>query len=190
MPLPAHGGGHPVSASNITGADIANAALGYQGAPYKWAGYLPSGWDCSGFVNYILGHHFGMVLPGGYHWTGRGHGPVASMYKVWTKASNVSAASPGDLCVWLTHIGIATSSTHYVSAYDTQLGTVVEPIQNGGPTGEPLSIRKINIVAASGGGGGGGSPAAGGCATGLLLMPALLVKGVWNAHRKPSGAGD
>ena len=48
-----------------SGQAIASDALRYKGAPYKWGGAMPSGWDCSGFVNYVIGHDLGMTIPGG-----------------------------------------------------------------------------------------------------------------------------
>lgn len=180
MPLPPHGGGHPVThpaASRVTGGDIATFALKYKGVPYVWGGYLPSGWDCSGFVNYVLGHHFGLKLPGGYTWSGKGHGPVASMYKVWGKAHNVSTAQAGDLCVWLTHIGIAVNSHQMISALDPAQGTQVTAIA--GPSGESLTVRRVNTVGAIGGGGGGSAASsATGCTTSLIFLPYLIAKGV------------
>jgi cell wall-associated NlpC family hydrolase len=161
-----------------TGNDIASAALRFKGTRYTWKGYLPStGWDCSGFVGYILGHDFGMTLPGGWRWSGRSHGPVAAMYKMWGNASTVSSASPGDLCCWVTHVGFAISQDQMISAYDTQLGTAVTAIQGAGPPGEPLSIRKINAVGASMPSGPLGQ-AAQGCTVGMILLPILIARGV------------
>jgi cell wall-associated NlpC family hydrolase len=160
-----------------TGSDIATEALKFKGTPYTWGGYLPNtGWDCSGFVNYILGHEFGMTLPGGFHYSGRAHGPVAAMYKVWSKAATVSQPSPGDLCCWVTHVGIAVNSKQMVSAYDTQLGTAITGFS--GPPGEPLSFRAINTVGASSPGSSGLPGAAQGCTVGLILMPILIARGV------------
>jgi len=34
----------------------------FLGTPYRYAGSTPSGFDCSGFVNYVM-KHFGMSLP-------------------------------------------------------------------------------------------------------------------------------
>lgn len=59
---PASGGATGRSAS---GQAIAADALRYKGAPYVWGGAKPSGWDCSGFVNYVIGHDLGMTIPGG-----------------------------------------------------------------------------------------------------------------------------
>lgn len=48
---------HAVVKKNIV-ADTWN----YVGTPYKWGGTTPSGFDCSGFVNYIFNKH-GAYLP-------------------------------------------------------------------------------------------------------------------------------
>ena len=172
-----------------TGADIANVALGYKGVAYTWGGYLPStGWDCSGAVGSWLGKEFGLTLPGGYKWTGHAHGPIASQYKIWSKASTVATAQAGDLCCWLTHVGIATGANQMISAYDTQLGTAITPI-TAGPTGEPLSIRRINTVGASNPPGVvSTSGLTSGCAATLLLMPYLIVKGVVTRGRRTGSA--
>ena len=171
--------------AQITGADIASEALKYQGAPYVWAGATPSGWDCSGFVGYVLGCKFGLKLPLGFTGSAacRTHGPPAAAYKTWSAAKTVTAAEPGDLCVWLTHIGIAIGGTQMISALNPSLGTVVSSIQGAGPPGEPLSIRAINTVAASTGSVSGGSSGAG-CTAAMILAPILIVKGVLLGHHR------
>jgi hypothetical protein len=137
---------------------------------------MPSGWDCSGFVNYVLGHTFGFKLPGGFVWSGRGHGPTAAMYKVWSKASNTSTPEAGTLCVWLTHIGIAINSHQMISALDPAMGTAITEIANSGPPGEKLTLRDINTVALSGA---GPLPQPGaGCTVGLIALPYYITKGV------------
>ena len=171
----------------VSGADIAAYARTFVGSPYVWAGWEPSGWDCSGFVGYVLGKHFGMKLPGGFVWSGKVHPPVAAMYKTWTKANTVSVAQAGDLCCWITHIGIAIDDNRMVSALGRQWGTIVSPIASSGPPGEPLSIRRINTLAA--GADVVTSPRAG-CTVGLIFLPYFIVKGVvlrvWNRGAEES----
>jgi cell wall-associated NlpC family hydrolase len=170
--FPGHGGHHALKAPP-TGAEIASFAKKYEGVPYVWGGYKPKpGWDCSGFVSYVLGHHFGMALPAGMRYTGRGHGPVAAQYKVWQKATTVGRAEPGDLCCWLTHVGIALGPEHMISAVDQALGTTITKIA--GPAGEHLSIRRINTLAAS-------APVKkqpAGCAPATMMLPYLYWKGL------------
>ena len=48
-----YGSGGNVSAR---AAALINEAMKYQGVPYVWGGYSPSGFDCSGFVSYAINH--------------------------------------------------------------------------------------------------------------------------------------
>lgn len=135
------GGGDSFSSDS----QVANDAMQYQGVPYKWAGYTPSGWDCSGFVGWVLGHDLGLPLPGIGHWSGNYHPSVAASYLVWGQARAVGEASiaAGDIAVWPTHIGIVLGPNKMISALDPQYGTAVTPIHGFGPIGEPVSYRRI-----------------------------------------------
>lgn len=143
--------------------------------PYVWGGGSPRGWDCSGCVNYIVCHDLGYNIPG-YHgnsFTGRQHGPNTTSWLGWGGVQQIPRAhcNRGTLVIWPTHMGIAIGPNYYVSAYDTQLGTVIEPIHGGGPTGEvarffalrqPAGTRQQHGGVGSGPGGGGGGGSSGG----------------------------
>lgn len=137
-------------ASGMVGAGpnsaIADDGMKYIGVPYVYAGGNPRGWDCSGFVNYVLGHDLGYTLPGGIKgFTGSWHGPVAAQYYVWGGADTIprEQAAAGDLACWLTHIGIVTDSQHMVNAYQTGSPTSVTGIESHTPPGEVLRIRRV-----------------------------------------------
>lgn len=117
-----------------TSSPISNAALRYVGAGYVFGGRADriGNWDCSSFVSYVLGHDLGLPLPGG-RWGDPGfpphaHGPVANTYKMYGQPINRSQVGAGDLCVWATHVGIATSRDELVSAQTPKSGTGVSTI--------------------------------------------------------------
>ena len=127
--------GAPASAGNITsvtGQQIADDALKYKGRPYKWGGATPSGWDCSGFANYVICHDLKLGIPEfkGGEFTGAQHGPTVATWLAWTGAKRVTAATPGVLVCWGPdlHMGIAISGTQLISAQDPARGTGVTDI--------------------------------------------------------------
>lgn len=105
------GGFDPTHRGTAAGQKVAATAMSYVGkVPYKWAGETPSGWDCSGFVTYVLTRH-GIKLPSNHHTTAAG-------FYTWGGARTIprSEAAPGDLVCWPTHIGIATGRNTMVNA--------------------------------------------------------------------------
>jgi cell wall-associated NlpC family hydrolase len=108
------------------GKRIAETALKYKGVPYKWGGTTPTGWDCSGFVYYVL-NQVGIKVPR----------LVASAYATWPGAAPISRSDvgAGDLMVWpnvVGHIGIAISNTQMIHAPTFGQPTKVAAIPGGG----------------------------------------------------------
>jgi cell wall-associated NlpC family hydrolase len=139
-----------LSAGSASGSgSIASDALGYIGHPYQYGGYEsdPSGWDCSSFVNWVVGHDAGMAIPGipSGEYTGTSHGPNTLLWLAWGGATTIprSQLSSGDLCVWQTHMGICTGGNNMVSALDPALGTQQTTITGGSPPGEILVCRRL-----------------------------------------------
>lgn len=133
---------------SASGSAIANDALQYNGHKYAYGGAPGSsgqnGWDCSSFVNWVLGHDMHMTLPGGIsNYDGSNHGPVASSYRSYGAGISRSQVEAGDLLVWSTHIGVALNNTTMISALNPSLGTAVTGIENGGPQGESVTCRRI-----------------------------------------------
>ena len=160
---------------------ISGDALKYKGLGYVYGGPAahPGDWDCSSFVSYVLGHDLGLRLPGGGRYGDPGyppnaHGPVVVSYSTWSGASAVRSPLAGDLCCWVGlgtggHIGIAISSTHMISAYDTAQGTIVTPIVGAGPSGVPLVYRRVKGAAGGAGVAAGGQAAPRGAGFGALI---------------------
>lgn len=147
-PGPAPGTGVP----GTTGSAVADTALKYRGHAYLFGGAPGADgrgpWDCSSFVNWVLGHDLGMTLPGSSRggYDGSSHGPTTLSYLAWTGARTIghsgAVAAPGDLCVWQTHMGIAIGGGKMISARDPAEGTGIDTIDGDIP-GELLFVRRI-----------------------------------------------
>ena len=118
-PFPSPGGraapsGAPaVVASSTPEADgyaIAGTALGLRGAPYRNGGNDPSGFDCSGFVQYVFGQHGIRVSR-----------TVGEQFREGIEVSS-DTLQPGDLLFFSTegrgpsHVGMAIGGDEFVHA--------------------------------------------------------------------------
>lgn len=155
------------SGGTATGQQIAVDALAYQGHPYCYGGSqaastggCPAGqWDCSSFVNWVIGHDLGLAIPG-YPpgaYDGTTHGPNTLMWLAWNGVTHIprSEAGAGDIFCWQTHMGIATSNDSMISAQTPQSGTEVATgnISSFIP-GEILFVLRLKATLGPGPGGG------------------------------------
>jgi cell wall-associated NlpC family hydrolase len=97
---------------------IVEDAKRYLGVPYKWAASSPTGMDCSGFVNWVIGHDLGLPIPGHPDGHYSGHGPVTGDWYTWPGATTIGGidAAPGDLVCWPSHIGIYVGNGQMIDA--------------------------------------------------------------------------
>lgn len=158
---PIQGGDPTLGAIPAGDSAIAAAAAQYVGGGhvYRFGGASPAtGWDCSGFVNYVLCHDLGADIPGyaGGTFTGAVHGPVTGQWAIWSGAFTItrSEVQSGDLVVWpLQHMGIALDNQSMINCPGPN-GTpapVVGTIDGAAPG--PLVCRRISGVAAGASGG-------------------------------------
>jgi cell wall-associated NlpC family hydrolase len=119
---------------------IAADALQYEGkVPYLWGGKDTKGWDCYGFLTYVLHHDMGYNLPNN---TYTGYLEFLS----WGQKYQISEAQvqAGDIVIWPTHCGIAVSSTTMIAADNPNAGTKVTTFRDGAPlVPEPMSFYRI-----------------------------------------------
>ncbi len=94
------------------GQYIVDFALQFVGYPYVWAGNTPSGFDCSGFTQYVTLNTVGIDI---------GHGTAGQMnYGYWVDAGNLQ---PGDYVYFagtfgdgISHTGIYIGDGQFVHA--------------------------------------------------------------------------
>lgn len=129
------GGGAGGGAPGGLAAQIVSTAKSYEGVKYVWGGADPSGWDCSGFVTYVLTKCGVTGLPSAQHTT-------AAQFLVWGGAHTIPRAQcqAGDLCCWGGHIGIALDNANMVNAPTFGIPTREQKIYGG------VTIRRLNGV--------------------------------------------
>jgi len=105
--------------SAAKGSSILATARSGIGTPYVYGGTSPSGWDCSGFVQWVYAQH-GISLP-------RGAAGQAAAGTVIPR----SEARPGDLVYKPGHIGIYAGGNTFVDAGNSRVDTSERNIYSG-----------------------------------------------------------
>jgi cell wall-associated NlpC family hydrolase len=115
-PFPTPGPGPQARTTDSTNSPIIDTyavtgtALALRGAPYRDGGSDPTGFDCSGFVQYVFGQH-GVPLPR----------DVKAQFQSGERV-NPNALEPGDLIFFTTvapgasHVGMAIGGDEFVHA--------------------------------------------------------------------------
>ena len=105
-------------------ATVVATALGFRGVPYLNGGTDPSGFDCSGFVQYVFGRH-GTELPR----------EVRDQYRTGRRV-DVNEVKAGDLLFFQTvsrgasHVGVAIGEGQFVHAPSSRGVVRVERYDN------------------------------------------------------------
>jgi hypothetical protein len=114
---------------SLTGAGIVQEAEKFVGAPYVYGGTQPTGWDCSGFVQYVLTK------------LGESNVPRTSEQQwAWVTKVSKSDLQPGDLVFAQFpgdnaspgHVGIYVGGGRVLSAEDPKSGTAYDTLSDWG----------------------------------------------------------
>lgn len=111
----------PAYSGDAVGDSIVAEGLAYVGLPYVWGGTTPSGFDCSGFVHYVLSQVFGYTFTRSLE--------VQAVSGEYIDPANLV---PGDLVffqntyTWgLSHTGIYIGDGQFVHAGSERTGVTV-----------------------------------------------------------------
>ncbi|WP_240987083.1 C40 family peptidase [Arthrobacter sp. Soil736] len=92
------------------------AAIAYTGigSPYVWGGTTPSGWDCSGFTQWVYAQA-GISIP---------------RVNAWNAMTPTSTPAPGDLVMQNggAHVGIYVGNGMMISALNPSEGTILHAV--------------------------------------------------------------
>ncbi|WP_096200883.1 C40 family peptidase [Bacillus sp. FJAT-45350] len=86
--------------------NVIDTAKNLKGSPYRWGGTSPSGFDCSGFLQYVFKEH-GKSVP-------------RKVSDIWKTAGSVSSLKKGDLVFFSTyklgpsHVGIYLGNQTFI----------------------------------------------------------------------------
>jgi len=134
---------------SVSGGVISAFAQTFNGAPYVYGGTTPSGWDCSGFVQYVL-KHFGIDAP-----------RTSEQQWAWSQHISASQLAPGDLVFAQFpgdnaspgHVGIYIGNGKVISAQDPQAGTGISTLASWGSAivgyGQPQGATAAASTAAA-----------------------------------------
>lgn len=100
-----------------TGQAVADYSLQFKGYPYVYGGNQPSGWDCSGFVQYVFAQ-FGVTLP---------HSSGAQM-SVGSPVASLAQAQPGDILANTSHAAIYVGNGMVMNAMSPSQGTGIAAV--------------------------------------------------------------
>lgn len=131
------------SSASAGGSRDVSVLYKYAGYPYMYGGASPSGWDCSGFVKYVMANEFGVSV-------GRTSGEQAGAgYGI--SVSDRSQWQPGDLLIYrsgsgsIGHVGIYLGGGQMIHALNDKHDTLIQSVSTyeGWDSNTLVKVRRV-----------------------------------------------
>ena len=125
------------STGSSKGQQIANTACQYVGYPYVYGGSDPSGFDCSGFVQYIYGLYGYSILR------------TAEQQATEGYAVSRDQLQPGDIICfsygsgYIGHVGIYIGNGQFVHACNSNTGVIITDLNSSSYSDRVAACRRI-----------------------------------------------
>ena len=125
------------AAPNLSSNDIVSIAYSLVGSPYVYGGNSPSGFDCSGFVQYV------------YSQVGKSVSRSSSTQAYDGVGVSYNEAQPGDILSWghggmVTHSAIYVGNGQMVHAMNTNTGVVISNVDGWSNADVLMSVRRVS----------------------------------------------
>lgn len=121
----------PAATGSASGQNLIATARQYLGSPYVWGGTSPSGFDCSGFVQYVFAMN-GITL------NRTAAAQASNGYQI-----SGSDARAGDLMIWSGHVALCEGNGYVIEAGNPSTGVYEHPINEGYGAGYFMGYYRI-----------------------------------------------
>lgn len=130
----------PEKPATSKGQQVADYALQFRGYPYVYGGASPSGFDCSGFTQYVY-KHFGYSI----------NRTASAQMDNGKVVSKISDLKPGDLVFFkksgsttrASHVGVYIGNNKFVHASTPEVGVIVSKMSDAYYTSGFVGGRRI-----------------------------------------------